>query len=378
MRRLILATAVLATGGAGAITMNISHPYGEVVDRDSVTIRVDFTTAWDCTSTTVVDLAARRIALTGGLTPPGEPPRNCLAPWVSVLSPLPAGQYRVTAQVAASSGAVAESATVTLDVFPLEGRCNAAPELVPTMWGIHRSLTPAELASKVSSDAVYAASLGNPIVQSSGIVSTTYGREYAALTYPPLDNPTALTARLFDSGEFLGVSRNGYACLSAPPPDTIVSFVEYYHAGLDHYFYTSDLIEMAAIDAGKVGPWSRTGKTWSAVRHPGCIPTSADTTVYRFSGIPGKGPGSHFFTRERAECYAVDKSARWLLEGVPFYAAAPNADGTCPAGRSPLYRVWRPFGDSNHRFTTERAVVAEMTARGWTDEGVAMCVAQGG
>ena len=376
MKRLILATTMLASGAAGAITMNFSHPYGELVDRGSVTVRVDFTTAWDCTSTTVVDLVAKRITLTGGLSPPG-PPLNCFAPWVSVLSPLPAGRYSVTAQVAASSGAVAESATVTMDILPLEGRCNASPELVPTMWAIHNALTPPQLAQKLASDPAYATSLRSPIVQSSGIVSTTYNREYAAFTYPPLEDPTALSARLVESGEFLNVSRNGYACLSAPPPDFIASFVEFYHPGLDHYFYTSDLVEIAAIDAGKVGPWSRTGKAWSAVRHPGCIPTSSDTTVYRFSGIPGKGPSSHFFTRDRAECYAVDKSAQWLLEGVPFYAAAPNADGTCSAGRAPLYRAWRPFGDSNHRFATDRALIAEMTAKGWVDEGIAMCVAQG-
>jgi len=40
----------------------------------------------------------------------------------------------------------------------------------------------------------------------------------------------------------------------------------------------------------------------------------------------------------------------------------------------PLYRVWKPFGEPNHRFTTERAVVEEMTAKGWVDEGIAMCV----
>ena len=40
----------------------------------------------------------------------------------------------------------------------------------------------------------------------------------------------------------------------------------------------------------------------------------------------------------------------------------------------PLYRVWRPFGDSNHRLTTDRAVVAQMVAQGWVDEGPAMCV----
>ena len=376
MRRLILVTTMLASGAAGALTLDFSHPYGELVDRGSVTVRVGFTTAWDCTSTTVVDVASKRITLTGGLSPPG-PPRNCLAPWVSVLSPLPAGRYAVTGQVASSSGAVAESATVTIDILPLEGRCNAAPELVPTLWGVHKTLGPAELAQKVMADPAYAALLGNPIVRPSGITSTTYGREYAALTYPPLDDATALTARLFESGEFVGVSRNSYACLAAPPPDYVVSFVEYYHAGLDHYFYTSDLVEIAAIDAGKVGPWTRTGRAWSAVRHPGCIPTSSDTTVYRFSGIPGKGPSSHFFTRDRAECHAVDKSAQWLLEGVPFYAAAPNGDGSCPAGRIPLYRAWRPFGDSNHRFATDRAVVAEMTAKGWIDEGVAMCVTAG-
>lgn len=376
MRRLILLTTMLASGGAGAITMNFSHPYGELVDRGSVTIRVDVTTAWDCTSATVVDLATKRLTLTGVLSPPG-PPLNCFAPWISLLSPLPAGQYRVTAQVASSSGAIVESATVTMDILPVEGRCNAAPELVPTMWAVHNTLGPIELAQKVMSNPEYATLLGNPIVRPSGIVSTTYGREYAAFTYPPLDNPTALSARLTESGEFVGVSRNGHACLSAPPPDSIASFVEFYHAGLDHYFYTSDLVEIADIDAGKVGAWSRTGKTWSAVRHPGCIPTSPNTTVYRFSGIPGKGPSSHFFTRERNECYAVDRSAQWLLEGVPFYAAAPNADGTCPAGRVPLYRAWRPFGDSNHRFTTDRAVVAQMTARGWVDEGVTMCISQG-
>jgi len=43
-------------------------------------------------------------------------------------------------------------------------------------------------------------------------------------------------------------------------------------------------------------------------------------------------------------------------------------------GEIPLYRVWKPFGDSNHRFTIERAVVEETTATGWVDEGIAMCV----
>jgi len=146
---------MVASGAASALTMSFSHPYGELVDRGSVTIRVDVTSAWDCTSSTVVDVAGKRITLTGGLSPPG-PPLNCLAPWTSVLSPLPAGRYQVTAQVAASTGAVVETATRTIDVLPVEGRCNAAPELVPTMWGVHKSMRPVDLVQKLQGDAAYA------------------------------------------------------------------------------------------------------------------------------------------------------------------------------------------------------------------------------
>jgi len=61
-----------------------------------------------------------------------------------------------------------------------------------------------------------------------------------------------------------------------------------------------------------------------------------------------------------------------------MWATPVAADGTCPAPyaqtRVPLYRFWRPFGDSNHRFTTDRGVVSAMIAKGWIDEGAAMCV----
>src|SRR5215211_4039785 len=152
MRRLILAATMLASGAASALTMSFSHPYGELVDRGSVTVRVAVTSAWDCTSSTVVDSATKRITLTGGLSPPG-PPLNCLAPWTSVLSPLPPGHYVVTGQVVSAGGAIVESATATIDILTVEGRCNAAPELVPTLWGVHKALTPPDLAQKVATDA---------------------------------------------------------------------------------------------------------------------------------------------------------------------------------------------------------------------------------
>ena len=71
----------------------------------------------------------------------------------------------------------------------------------------------------------------------------------------------------------------------------------------------------------------------------------------------------------------MDRSGAWLFEGVAFWAGEPDAQGRCSAaGSVPLYRVWRPFGDSNHRFTTSATTVATMTWRGWVDEGIAMCV----
>jgi hypothetical protein len=106
----------------------------------------------------------------------------------------------------------------------------------------------------------------------------------------------------------------------------------------------------------------------------GCFSGRTEGVVYRFFGIPGKGPNSHFFTRDRAECYVVDKSGQWSLEGVPFYANTPAEDATCIWRGVPLYRLWRPYGDSNHRYTTDRIVVAETVARGWVDEGVSMCL----
>src|SRR6478735_8426503 len=101
---------MLASSAASAITMSFSHPYGELVDRGSVTVRVDVSSPWDCTSSTVVDVAGKRITLTGGLSPSGPPP-NCLAPWTSVLSPLPAGRYEVTARVVGPGGGIAETTT---------------------------------------------------------------------------------------------------------------------------------------------------------------------------------------------------------------------------------------------------------------------------
>jgi len=368
---------------AGAVHLTMAPKYGEFVDRGTITVSVGpgDPSRIDCAAGLEHARFGSRIVLIARRLPGTRSEGECGVA-TAQIGPFPAGTYEVEARVTHVAGDGYDATTQPLTVLPLEGRCNATPELQPSLWAVHVGLRPEDLIQKVASDPAYAASLGNPVVGTSGIYSQDLQRWYATLTYPPLEDVTAITARLYESGEFVSVSRSGYACFSAAPPDFIAAAIEYYHAGLDHYFYTADQGEIAAVDAGKVGPWARTGKSFRVVVMPGCKYSTSDTVVYRFSGIPGKGPSSHFFTRDRAECYAVDKSGMWALEGVPFHASPVAPDGTCAPNPStfpsralvPLHRLWRPFGDSNHRFTTEPAVVAEMTAKGWIDEGPAMCV----
>jgi hypothetical protein len=55
--------------------------------------------------------------------------------------------------------------------------------------------------------------------------------------------------------------------------------------------------------------------------------------------------------------------------------------GSCPAATVPIYRAWNQRADTNHRFTIDPAVQANMMNRGNVAEGygntpVAMCAPQ--
>ena len=382
LRSLLVATVgLLSALSVTAVELDFTHAYGEIVDRGDVSAHVRSTDYSPLECAVSQEQDGNRITVTTRKLPRDQTGEGvCLSTASVVLGSLPMGTYEVTARVRSVDGAALESVTKTLDVLPIGGRCNPDPALSPSLFGLPKGQSAAEFVARVKADPAFAASLGNPAVRLAGYQAF---EDEVYFDYPPLEDIPPAMDRLAKAGVMATLWRNGWACFSLPPLDAVSAFVEYYNAMLDHYFYTGDAGEIAAIDAGNVGPgWARTGKGFRAVTAPGCPNTSGQTTVYRFNGIPGVGPNSHFFTRDRAECSSVDKSARWSLEGVPFVASAPNADGTCerltsvypPQMRVPLYRVWRPFGDSNHRFTTDRAVVAQMVAQGWVDEGPAMCV----
>ncbi|MFO1311215.1 MAG: hypothetical protein U1F41_04030 [Burkholderiales bacterium] len=379
MKARVLPVALLAAAasfGAHATEfLSLWHTDGEFVDQGTVnaTIAPGDGTRLDCGSGLGVQRSGNRIVVSARKAQAQQADCYLVS---GPIGTLPVGSYEVEGRYYATDGTFYLSEVQSLRVLPLAGRCNRDPALQPSIIALHGMMNADQLADRVARDPAYAAKLGNPVV-SGGLKIGQYS--YSFLSYPPLVNPTEMSVLLHATGEFVSVGGNGHVCYSPPPPDGTAKFVEFYHAGLDHYFYTGDAGEIAAIEAGKVGPWTRTGKFFNAVTNPGC-PFADDTVVYRFAGRPGSGPSSHFFTRDRTECGTVAKSSQWDFEGVPFWARAVAADGSCKAAgyasgaRIPLYRVWRPFGDSNHRFTTDRAVVEAMVGKGWVDEGAAMCV----
>lgn len=82
--------------------------------------------------------------------------------------------------------------------------------------------------------------------------------------------------------------------------------VEYFHAGLGHYFLTAQADEIAAIDSGIFAGWSRTGATFNVWTSGAGL---AD--VCRFFTTYFAPKGSHFYTAIASECEVVKKNPIW-------------------------------------------------------------------
>lgn len=174
--------------------------------------------------------------------------------------------------------------------------------------------------------------------------------------------------------ELLSIAIAALLVPAAHAAEPTMTVVEFYNTALRHYFITGDPAEASGIDAGAAGAgWVRTGGRFSAWKNasdaPGLNP------VCRFYGTPGKGPNSHFYTADPAECAKVKTDPGWLYEGIVFHIA-PAQDGSCVERSTAVLRSYNngfSRNDSNHRYTVDHTVFAKAGKEGYTPEGVAMC-----
>jgi hypothetical protein len=188
--------------------------------------------------------------------------------------------------------------------------------------------------------------------------------------------------------------KNEFMLITLPPPIVEGEVTEYVNTENfpndpgGHYYYASNDETRAILDSGRPGKWVRTGKRF---KHGGYV------SVCRFYGSVSPGPNSHFYTASDNECSVLKSieakpmprnKQQFNFEGVAFYANVPipskaaGQPATCPTQSIPLYRAynaaWGPSGkknyDSNHRFSTSRADIDAVVAKGWNDEGMVMCV----
>jgi hypothetical protein len=149
------------------------------------------------------------------------------------------------------------------------------------------------------------------------------------------------------------------------PKNTAV--VEFYDAALDHYFMSALANEIQALDHGVFPGWMRTGESFNAYAQA----TLGASPVCRFYLPPAYGD-SHFYSGSPDECAAVRAKYPFFSYESAALFYIPLSDpstGVCPAETTPVYRLWDSRADTNHRYTTSRAIRDQMVAAGWLPEG---------
>jgi hypothetical protein len=159
-----------------------------------------------------------------------------------------------------------------------------------------------------------------------------------------------------------------YLTPDAVDPDGRVAAVEFYHAGLDHYFLSTNPVEIDNLDSGRTVGWVRTGLRFLVFDRP----QPGTSAVCRFYRAPAFGD-SHFYSASEQECAqtAAAHPVDWVYESPSvFHAYLPNVTtGACPAGTVAVYRFFNS-STTNHRYTTERTLRDDMRlSPRWTAEG---------
>ncbi|HVO88862.1 MAG TPA: alpha-N-acetylglucosaminidase [Casimicrobiaceae bacterium] len=187
----------------------------------------------------------------------------------------------------------------------------------------------------------------------------------------------ASAANGFDSDRLIARFADWSLRADAPAQDRALA-IEYVHAQFGHYFLTTLPDEIAKLDSGYFAGWSRTGEAFYVFTQPG----AGRVPVCRFFTTAFPPTSSHFYAPRGLGCEPALANADWQFEGEVFYTPLPDANGACPDGTSPVFRLYNDGlgGAPNHRFTTRATLRAQMLAQGYVAEGsgigVGMCAAQ--
>lgn len=157
-----------------------------------------------------------------------------------------------------------------------------------------------------------------------------------------------------------------------PAPTATGPVVEFYNAALDQYFNTISINQIHDLDAGIHSGWVRTGQSFSAY-----YPLQSDSrglNVQRFYGKPEAGLNSHFLTWVLDEIGVLtygSLSSDWIFEdGDTFEIPVPlTTTGACPAGTTPVFRLWNNRADTGHRYTSDKRTKDQMVSAGYIAEG---------
>jgi Repeat of unknown function (DUF5648) len=166
--------------------------------------------------------------------------------------------------------------------------------------------------------------------------------------------------------------------------------VEYFAKNAQRFFVTARVAEQQQLDAMPT-QFTRTGMQFTVFDGAVLPPTNTvieaagpqpafsaagAQPVCRFYAAPARGGSNTHFYGRGADCQFLNTSSRVVNEGYDF-AALPAKNGICPANASqPVYRAFNNqvlSNNGNHRYVVSSARMAEMTARGWLDEGIAFC-----
>jgi hypothetical protein len=205
--------------------------------------------------------------------------------------------------------------------------------------------------------------------------SIDYAGGTDTINVPPLPND-GVTA-VDRNGNHVAAAPKNFANATGAMTATPVTAVEFYHAGLDHYFISALAGDIDALDTGRIAGWVRTGQSFAVFPTQAASGGSAQA-VCRII-IPPPHGDSHFFGRSAQECSETLSKFPFMSQETPsaFFIALPAA-GVCPAGTVPVYRVFDNRADANHRYMTSRTLRDQMERMGWDVEGdgpdfVVMC-----